>query len=92
MTKFRVDDDTLALHLEVALSTAPPSLLDGLADSDSRRRYAAVGEIVRQLVERLRCFDIRSEEVGMRSAPQQSLFPQDFGPIGLRPKIREAAE
>lgn len=88
----RVDDDTLALHLEVALSTAPPSLLDGLTDVDSRRRCAAVGEIVRQLVDRLRCFDIRSEEAGMRSAPQQSLFPQDFGPIGLRPMVREVAD
>ena len=52
----RVDDEALALHLEVALSTAAPSLLDDLADTDWRRRQTAAGEIARQLVDRLRCF------------------------------------
>ena len=76
----RVDDPTLSLHLEVALSTAPPALLDGLTDSDRRRRHAAVGEIVRQLVDRLRCFDIRTEQ---ENAPfhHPSLF-SDIGPLG----------
>ena len=77
----RVDDDTLSLHLEVALSTAAPSALDGLGDPDRRRRQAAVGEIVRQLVERLRCFDIRSVEATRRSEAQACLF-HDLGPIG----------
>jgi len=45
----RVDDDTLSLHLEVALSTAAPSLLNSLTDSNRHRRHAAVGEIARQL-------------------------------------------
>src|SRR3546814_18200904 len=39
----RVDDDTLALHLEVALSTALPSLLDRLPDPDRHRPPLAVG-------------------------------------------------
>jgi len=77
----RVDDDTLSLHLEVALCTAAPSILDGLGDPDRRRREAAVGEIVRQLVERLRCFDIRSAGATTRSAAQACLF-HDLGPIG----------
>src|SRR3546814_19497090 len=64
----RVDDDTLALHLEVALSTAMPSLLDRLADPDRHRRNLAVGEIARQLVDRLRCFDIGGNEMGDRKS------------------------
>lgn len=77
----RVDADTLSLHLEVALSTASPSLLDCLTNSDPHRRHAAVGEIVRQLVERLRCFDIRGEETFRRYEAKPCLF-HDLGPIG----------
>lgn len=82
MTMTRVDDDTLTLHLEVALAGAAPSLLDGLSDSDHRRRHAAVGEIARQLVERLRCFDILSEDAVFSRNPHPTLFPGDIGPIG----------
>lgn len=76
----RVDDDTLSLHLEVALATAPPALLDSLSDPDRRRRHAAVGEIARQLVERLRCFEIQAEQARVSCHP--SLFPSDMGPMG----------
>lgn len=78
----RIDEDTLYLYLEVALSTAPLSVLDGLADPDRHRRRAAIGEVVRQLVDRLRCFDIRSEERTRRNEVQPCLFPHDMGPIG----------
>jgi hypothetical protein len=78
----RVDDSTLSLHLEVALATAAPSVLDALADPDRRRRHAAVGEIARQLVERLRCFDIRSDREGDGRGRHPTLFPNDLGPIG----------
>jgi len=78
----RVDDEALALHLEVALSTAAPSLLDGLADTDWRRRQAAAGEMARQLVDRLRCFDIQTEESETRIFRHPSLFPADMGPMG----------
>lgn len=78
----RVDDETLSLHLEVALATAPPSLLDDLADTDWRRRHAAAGEIARQLVDRLRCFEIQTDQGDARSMGQQSLFPADMGPMG----------
>jgi hypothetical protein len=77
----RVDDDILALHLEVALSTAAPSLLHGLAHSDRRRRHAAIGEITRQLVERLRCFDIRGKQGEPAMFRHPSLF-SDIGPLG----------
>jgi hypothetical protein len=78
----RVDDDTLSLHLEVALAGAPSSLLDDLSAPDHRRRQAAVGEIARQLAERLRCFDILSEDASFTRNPHPTLFPQDLGPIG----------
>jgi hypothetical protein len=77
----RVDDDTLSLHLEVALCTAPPSLVDRLADSGGRRRHAAIGEIARALVDRLRCFDIQTEDAITRPAHHPSLFA-DLGPLG----------
>jgi hypothetical protein len=78
----RVDEETLSLRLEVALATAPPSLLDGLADKDSRRRHAAVGEIVRELVDRLRCFDIQTEQGEARISRPPMLFPPDMEPLG----------
>ena len=78
----RVDDDILSLHLEVALSTTPPALLSGLTDADRRRRHAAASQVARDLAERLRCFDIRSNEGTRVSAPQAYLFPDDLGPIG----------
>lgn len=78
----RVDDDILSLHLEVALATTPPTLLDGLTDSDRRRRHAAVGQIARRLVDRLRCFDIQGEDAVMRPAHHPSLFA-DIGPLGM---------
>ncbi|SLJ91172.1 hypothetical protein SAMN06295987_1011332 [Novosphingobium mathurense] len=77
----RVDDESLALHLEVALSTAPPSMLGGLLDPDRRQRHAAIGEITRELVERLRCFDIRYEDGRIACGRQPALFPDDLGPI-----------
>lgn len=78
----RVDDETLSLHLEVALAITPPALLDGLTDSDRCRRHAAVGQIARQLVDRLRCFEIRSDDDSGPVDAQACLFPNDLGPIG----------
>lgn len=76
----RLDDDTLALHLEVTLCGAAPALLDGLTDPDRRQRHAATTSLARHIAERLRCFDIRGEEVGARRC-QPVLFPDDLGPI-----------
>lgn len=78
----RVDEKILALHLEVALCGAAPSLLDGLATADGHRRHVAVTEMARHLVERLRCFEFRSEEGGRLAQAQPALFPDDLGPIG----------
>jgi len=76
----RLDDDMLSLHLEVTLSGAAPALLSGLADPDRRQRHAAIGGLGRHIVERLRCFDIQSEETGSKP-DQPGLFPDDLGPI-----------
>lgn len=74
----RVAEDILAIHLEVALAAATPTMLDGLADCDQRRRYAAVAEIARHLVERLRCFEICSEEAALAKIR----IPPCWVPIG----------
>lgn len=76
----RVADDILSTHVEVALATAPLSLLDGLDDSDRRRRHMAIGEIARHVTERLRCFDIQCDEIPARQM-QAGLFPDDIGPM-----------
>ncbi|API58611.1 hypothetical protein BSL82_04195 [Tardibacter chloracetimidivorans] len=82
----RVADDILTTHLEVALATSPAALLDGLADNDGRRRHAAIGEIARQLVDRLRCFEFRCVDSERWPQDHLSLFPEDLGPIsGRRP-------
>lgn len=77
----RINEDALLLHLEVALAVAAPAQLNGLADSDRRRRRAATADIARHLAARLHRFDIRYENDGGTPA-QQSLFPDDIGPIG----------
>jgi len=78
----RVDDEILSLHLEVGLTTAPPSLLHDLAERDGRRRQAAMNALVQQLVERLRCFDIRAEQGEARMSRHPTLFPPDMEPLG----------
>jgi len=78
----RLDEESLSLHLEVALAGAAPELLGNLADADRRRRSIAVADIARHLAERLRCFDIRCEEAGTSLRDQPSLFSHDLGPMG----------
>lgn len=78
----RIDEDTLSLHLEVALTGAAPSLLEGLTHTDRYRRDAAATDVARHLAERLRCFDIHCAEAPMRTMSHPSLFPDDLGPIG----------
>lgn len=78
----RIDEESLSLHLEVALAGAAPELLGDLADADRRRRSIAVADVARHLAERLRCFDIWCEEAGTRLQSQPSLFPDDLRPVG----------
>lgn len=78
----RVDDEILSLHLEVALAVAAPSLLDGLTNSDRRKRQAVTCEIARYLAERIRGLDIEGKRDRPPATWQRGLFPEDLGPIG----------
>lgn len=77
----RLNEHSLALHLEVALAGASPALLDGLTAADRRQRNAAAADMARHLAERLRCFDIRDEDASIHHR-HPSLFPEDLSPIG----------
>ncbi|RHW16860.1 hypothetical protein D1610_14210 [Sphingomonas gilva] len=78
----RIDEEALSLHLEVALAGTAPELLSDLTEADCWRRRIAVADVARHLAERLRCFDIRCEEMGSPHQGHPSLFPHDLGPIG----------
>jgi len=58
----RLDDEALTLHLEVALSAAAPALISDLQHTDSYRRRTATSTLARQLVQRMSCFEILSED------------------------------
>ena len=77
-----LDQDSLSLHLEVALSGATPVLLSELQHADQRCRARAVEQLARHLAERLRCCEFRWEEDLAHVRAQPSLFPDDLGPIG----------
>jgi hypothetical protein len=74
----RIDDDTLSLHLEVALSGTDPALLDGLANPDRLRRAASVASLARQMAQRLRCFEILTEESQAEVNEHPSLFSDEM--------------
>jgi len=73
MTRF--DENSLALHLEVALACAPPALVDGLAAGDRKRRNSAATDMAWHLAQRLRCFDIRYDGPSV-SDIQPTLFAE----------------
>ncbi|MGL4302874.1 MAG: hypothetical protein ACRCS5_09235 [Sphingomonas sp.] len=77
----RLDENSLALHLEVALAGAAPELLGDLADTDRCRRGVAAADVARHLAGRLRCFEIRFDEPA-RTVAHPDLFPEDLGPMG----------
>jgi hypothetical protein len=60
MSRVVVTPDALALHIEVALSGASPSLLTELQNVDRYRRGAAFATLARQLAQRLNGFEITS--------------------------------
>jgi hypothetical protein len=68
----RLDDNTLALHLEMALAVASPSPLSDLQHRDRYRRSAAISTLARHLAERMRCFEVAMTEEDQ--AGQPSLF------------------
>jgi hypothetical protein len=70
----RVDEDCLALHLEVSLATAEPALVTDIRCGDAVARRRATAELARHLARRLRCYDIMVDEPAARS-DTLPLFP-----------------
>lgn len=70
----RVDEDSLALHLEVSLATAEPALVTNIRCGDAVARRRATAELARHLAMRLRCYDILADEPAARS-DTLPLFP-----------------
>ncbi len=73
----RIDEDSLSLHLEVALAGVAPALLGALAAPERHRRRMAPADLARHLTERLRCFAVLSEEPLATIVGQSALFPED---------------
>lgn len=71
----RVDEDSLALHLEVSLATAEPALVTDIGCGDTVARRRATAELARHLAVRLRCFDILADAPSTRS-DTLPLFPE----------------
>lgn len=70
----RVDEDSLALHLEVSLATAEPALVTNIRCGDAVARRRATAELARHLAMRLRCYDILADEAAAQS-DTLPLFP-----------------
>ena len=70
----RIDPDTLASHLEVALSCAPVDTLAALQDADRQRRRRAASTLAQHLADRLGCFEITGDGLGDDAGKQASLF------------------
>ena len=69
----RIDPDTLATHLEVALSVAPATTLEGLKATDCATRRYAAKELAYYLTDRLGCFEVTAGPDLPEAHP--SLFP-----------------
>src|SRR3546814_10567395 len=76
----RVDEDSLALHLEVSLATAEPALVTNIRCGDAVARRRATAELARHLAVRLRC---RSEE---HTSELQSLMRISYAVFCLKKK------
>lgn len=70
----RIDSDSLATHLEDALTCAPQDTLAALQDADSQRRRRATFSLAQHLAHRLECFEILSEPFGASAQQQESFF------------------
>ena len=69
----RIDPDTLAIHLEVALSCAPVDTLAALQDTDRQRRRRATYTLAQHLADRLGCFEITGDSL-VNDAGMQASF------------------
>ena len=72
----RIDPNTLATHIEVALTCAPLDTLAALQDTDSHRRRRATFTLAQHLADRLSCFEIIADDLWRDAAQQASLFQE----------------
>jgi hypothetical protein len=77
----RIDPDSLATHIEVALVCAPQDTLEALQAPDRHRRRIATTTLAQHLADRLGCFEITAGELG-GDGGQASLF-QDAPRVGM---------
>ena len=72
----RIDPDTLATHIEVALTCAPLDTLAALQDADCKLRRRATFSLAQHLADRLGCFEITGDGLGDSGHQQASLFQE----------------
>lgn len=72
----RIDPQSLAIHLEVALSCAEPNMLDSLKATDHLQRRRGASRLAQHLADRLQCFEIISDDLGRSHDNQQFCFEE----------------
>lgn len=72
----RIDPQSLAIHLEVALACAAPELLDKLKAADNLQRRRATSRLAQHLADRLQHFEIISNDIGNAQDNPQLCFEE----------------
>lgn len=76
----RITPDTLAVHIELAIASAPVETLAALCAVDRAQRSLATASLAAHVAARLDCFDFHFEADVMH-VPQAGLFPDDLSPM-----------
>ena len=76
----RITADTLAVHIELALASAPVETLAALCAVERTQRSLATTELASHVAARLDCFDVRFDR-NVTPVPQAGLFPDDLSPM-----------
>jgi hypothetical protein len=76
----RINPEVFAVHIELALVSAPVETLAALCSVDRKRRNTATASLAAHVAARLGCFDVRFECDAMPVA-QAGLFPDDLSPM-----------
>jgi len=70
----RVAEQTLSLHVELALACAAPAVLSDISHVDGHRRRMAVTRLAEHISARMSCFEIQLDE--QLDAGPLPLFPE----------------
>lgn len=73
MSMQRLDPETLAIHIEVALATAPQRTLDNFRSAE-RYHPRATADLAKHLAERLAGLDVSIGDAWVDPEAQRSLF------------------